>query len=704
MTRFDLGSGQVELEVAEALVRDTNAAGGDGLICSEDIPSDNEALLSQMLEESHQSQNPDPQDSSSKALRSKSESPSATRRRSARMSTFSKVSSCSSRALAWEIDSVLKLRNAELKESLQQAMTEHTATVQRLIGERSIPCPRIQPSAPCLESENWEHQQLEATEESIISQHVELPGSVDTTVEIMSVVGNSSKTNGHSREAWSPVHTQQGLVELLVPKTVESPTIAMAQRDTNEVKEAPDTPHPGKGSQENSRLRKSKTNGSMATTTTFSFEQQESPMRYLMSCLPSLGKRDMKKLQSTSVWKLTHSNTFGTVSAFMICAYIVFIGIHSDSELKSAINGQKLGVKWSVPEGVFAGWFALELVLRLAAERALFFLTGEWKLNFLDLILVSMSIVGYCMDPSSSGSTSRANAARIFRLFRFVRILRIVRVIRSFQHLRLLAFSIIESMASLMWCFVVVLVVVYLFAIFILSGVTEHMRDVPGTTDTQKLQEYWGGGYRAMVTLFMSISGGADWHDLLAPLREVDWFYEPIFMFYVFFMLLGVLNVVVATFVENTAQVARNDKDATVKAELQRVKEYSSSIKKFFHEADYDKSGQLTWDEFESYLQNDEVKAYFQTLELDVSEAHNLFKLLAGEDEEVSSEEFIDGCMRLKGKARSIDVNFLIYQTEKMIDKTLQSQLAIKEISEHLRIPTSLGGGSTLKLNSSVTS
>eukprot|EP00930_Biecheleria_cincta_P071786 TRINITY_DN59251_c0_g1_i1.p1 TRINITY_DN59251_c0_g1~~TRINITY_DN59251_c0_g1_i1.p1 ORF type:complete len:706 (-),score=128.07 TRINITY_DN59251_c0_g1_i1:44-2161(-) len=703
MTRCDLGRRQVELEVAEALVQDANTAEADALIrMGEDFASDGEASFSEVLQ-------PHPQDSRN-SVRSKSESPSATCRRPARMNTASKVSSCSNRALAWEIDLVLKLRHSELKESLQQTMTEHTAAVQRLIGERSLPRSWIQPSAQCphLETENWQQHQPETTEQSP-SQQPEFPGSVDTTVEIMSVNGDARKTNGHSREAWTPLDTQEGLAELLnsdavePPKALDSPTMTILQSQDTAGEESQGLGH---GIKTHPALAvRSKTSGSMKT---FTFERQEVPvlviMDYLMSCLPGLDTGDMKKLRSTRLWKLTHSNVFGILSAFMICAYIVFIGVNSDSELKAEIKGQKLGVEWSVFEGIFAGWFALELVLRIAAERVLFFYTDEWKLNLLDIILVAISLVGFSMDPSGSGSASRANAARVFRLFRFIRVLRIVRVIRSFQSLRLLAFSIIESMASLMWCFVVVLVVIYLFAIFILSGVTEHMRDVPSTADTQKLEEFWGGGYRAMVSLFMSISGGADWQDLLSPLREIDWFYEPIFMFYIFFMLLGVLNVVVATFVENTAQVARNDKDATVKAELQRVKEYSSSIKKFFHEADYDKSGQLSWDEFESYLQNDSVKAYFQTLELDVSEAHVLFKLLAGEDDEVSSEEFIDGCMRLKGRARSVDVNLLIYQTERMIDKMMQSQEAITAISQHLHIPTSaLGFQSTVKLDHPVT-
>merc|ERR1712176_1600753 len=78
----------------------------------------------------------------------------------------------------------------------------------------------------------------------------------------------------------------------------------------------------------------------------------------------------------------------------------------------------------------------------------------------------------------------------------------------------------------------------------------------------------------------------------------------------------------------------------------------------------------LSWEEFRTHLQNDKVKAYFQALELDVSQAHSLFRLLDVDgSHEVGLEEFLEGCLRLKGGARSIDVNMIMYENKLMIAK-----------------------------------
>merc|ERR1712217_480889 len=129
----------------------------------------------------------------------------------------------------------------------------------------------------------------------------------------------------------------------------------------------------------------------------------------------------------------------------------------------------------------------------------------------------------------------------------------------------------------------------------------------------------------------------------------------------------GVLNVVIGAFVATTMQVAAQDKDSSVATEIERVQKYTQKVKKFFREADEDKSGNLSWTEFKEHLQNPKVKAYFQALELDVSQAHMLFGLLdTDNDGFVTVDEFVDGATRLKGYARKIDVNMLTLICEDM--------------------------------------
>merc|ERR1712032_403058 len=132
-------------------------------------------------------------------------------------------------------------------------------------------------------------------------------------------------------------------------------------------------------------------------------------------------------------------------------------------------------------------------------------------------------------------------------------------------------------------------------------------------------------------------------------------------------MLFGVSNIVVGVFVTACTETSKKDRQLLVKSKLEALQAYRANIRSFFAEADADASGTLSWEEFQEHLKNPKVMAYFTSLELDISNAHRLFRLMDTDNNgEVGLDEFLDGCTRLKGEAKSIDVNMLVYAVKKM--------------------------------------
>ncbi|CAJ1329123.1 unnamed protein product [Effrenium voratum] len=74
-----------------------------------------------------------------------------------------------------------------------------------------------------------------------------------------------------------------------------------------------------------------------------------------------------------------------------------------------------------------------------------------------------------------------------------------------------------------------------------------------------------------------------------------------------------------------------------------------------FRDIDESGEGLITEDVLNRVLANPKVRAYFQTLGLDVHEGTALFHLLDNGDGEVTLDEFIGGIMRCRGPARAID-------------------------------------------------
>jgi len=358
------------------------------------------------------------------------------------------------------------------------------------------------------------------------------------------------------------------------------------------------------------------------------------------------------------------------VCSTVILLNSVFIGIHTEKKVEAKFTGVPESDLFNIVEQAFCAFFAVELLLRLLIERKDFLFGADKRWNLFDTVLVLQSVSEFVPEEYGNPPGPNLSFARILRIFRFGRILRLIRVVRVFHSFRLMVLSIMGSMVSLLWVFVLLFVIIYGFSILFLHGVSEADLKAIDEETSDMLRTHYGSVYASLMSLFMAISGGMDWADLMQPLDEVHDLLGYGFALYVFFMFFGVLNVVVATFVDSAFEISKKDAENIVQEELEKNAFYARSIREFFQSADKDGSNSLSWEEFQKHLDDKRVQAYFTSLQLDVSQARALFLLLdTDENDQVDIEQFVCGCMRLKGEAKSIDVNMIMYENEKLRQK-----------------------------------
>lgn len=260
-------------------------------------------------------------------------------------------------------------------------------------------------------------------------------------------------------------------------------------------------------------------------------------------------------------------------------------------------------------------------------------------------VSVDSLIVIHSLGDQVATATSNLLFARFLRIIRFLRIMRLMRVLRGFTSFRLMVYSLLGSMTNLLWIFLWMTLLLYSFSIFFLHGVAESYPDVDVTTQ-EELRLYYGSLFRSMLSLFMCASGGDDWSNRLRPFTAISIIYAYAFIFYIFFMVFGAVNVVVAAFVETAAAISQRDRDNVVQQQIVRRQQVADDIRDFFRSADKDCSGDLDREELSEYLSDERVKAAFSSLDLNVSHAIDLFDLLdVDEDGRLGLEEFLSGCM-----------------------------------------------------------
>jgi len=132
----------------------------------------------------------------------------------------------------------------------------------------------------------------------------------------------------------------------------------------------------------------------------------------------------------------------------------------------------------------------------------------------------------------------------------------------------------------------------------------------------------------------------------------------------------AIIRIITAIFLKETLAIASKDAEMMVDEHLKEKQAYIKKLENVFKAVDVSGKGTLNLEEFETVVSNTSVKTWLQVLELEVHDAHSLFHILDDGDGEVTYEEFLQGVMRVKGQARSMDVVALMRSSDKSLAAT----------------------------------
>eukprot|EP00435_Cladocopium_sp_Y103_P034463 s1481_g8.t3 len=115
-----------------------------------------------------------------------------------------------------------------------------------------------------------------------------------------------------------------------------------------------------------------------------------------------------------------------------------------------------------------------------------------------------------------------------------------MRIFRFVMALRMLITSIMHTLKSLFWAMVLLVLIIYAFAVLLAQVVNDHTVDQGesnqlGIDDAAAAERYFGSVQNTMLTLFMSISAGVNWEAVLAPLKTISLVWVFVYLFFIAF-------------------------------------------------------------------------------------------------------------------------------------------------------------------------
>jgi hypothetical protein len=186
--------------------------------------------------------------------------------------------------------------------------------------------------------------------------------------------------------------------------------------------------------------------------------------------------------------------------------------------------------------------------------------------------------------------------------------------------------------------------------IFFLQAVTDHREalDAAGEEDEfirMAMTRYYTTLPTILLSLWGAISGGVQWSHMVPPLAKISSITALMYMFYIAFCLLAMMNVITGMFVESSMKIARRDEEAFT----------ATTVATYFIRNL--KDGVITWDDFLMHMESDELVELFDALNVDFAEARALFQLIDQDSSgTLTADELQGGWVRLQGPAKSLDL------------------------------------------------
>ena len=419
-------------------------------------------------------------------------------------------------------------------------------------------------------------------------------------------------------------------------------------------------------------------------------------------------------------WSIVSNMFFESASMFMLCANSLAIGIQTDyiaSNMASSVPSELRAL-----DVIFCVFFALELCVRvLAFGRRFFTMTGcGW--NILDLILVSAQVAEEILlaiaETSAGGNPLQYNTEmmRVVRILRAIKVVRLVGAVRFAQDLQLLINCLFLSLKQFLWSALLLLLAIYVVAIYITQAATAYRLENVGTTVVGEIGEYdrmtkwWGSMPQSVLSLFQGVTGGVDWHEIADPLIVgISPWFGLLFIVFMAFCILALLNVITGTFVETMSQQAKDLK----------LRNRVLQARRLFCEIDLDGSGFISPEEIVDHTSNPAVtlglisqwlpsllslplvlhsliawkalpcshaaasgrQEFFESIDVHPSEAHRLLEVIDIDGNgKINFEEFLEASMRLNGAARSSDLILLAREMKRFHASQLNSLSDLKNM------------------------
>jgi len=340
----------------------------------------------------------------------------------------------------------------------------------------------------------------------------------------------------------------------------------------------------------------------------------------------------------------TRGRFFNILVSTAIFLNTVWLGIETDlydpEVYENAID------PWKVVNYAFVFFFLVELLIRIYSRTWWPFITDNW--NKFDFLLVVLSVVDTFVLEHVSDNSGSLSALRVLRVLRVARILRLL---RFFRPLWLLVIGAVDAMRALLWAWVLISILIYIFAILLTRTV-----GFPHKEANPEIDRYFGNILYSSFTLFqvMTLEG---WPTVARHAMGVEPWTWVVFVAFLLITTFSIMNMIVSVIVDSTLEAALDQKLQAMRDQEYQTSMATVKVDEVFRRADGNGDGHITKEELMEALTKPDVRLYLREVGIDITNAEFIFDVVDYDGSgQLEYKEFAMALVKARGEAKAQDV------------------------------------------------
>jgi len=183
-------------------------------------------------------------------------------------------------------------------------------------------------------------------------------------------------------------------------------------------------------------------------------------------------------------------------------------------------------------------------------------------------------------------------------------------------------------------------------------------------TTKRDIRHWFGSMYVSTLSLYKAVTSGDDWGDIYDVAVKAGPFYGLVFLLFTFFFLFALFNILTGILVEKAVDAGAPDRKDLIIAQRKKAHHEAAEFRHLCKILDAGKTGNICWSDFQEMMNNEVFVAYMASVGLEVNDVELFFHSIAEKADQntVTIDQFVHGCMHMKGAASSIDMQKSLFE------------------------------------------